>query len=59
MVILMLQLCQMEHYVLFRSTSKCAQIIVATQSVTRVNQFEPEDIVVDREKGQSVFYFSS
>ncbi|MCR4288938.1 MAG: AAA family ATPase [Candidatus Scalindua sp.] len=41
---------------LLRSTSKCAQIIVATQSVTLVNQFEPEDIVVvDREKGQSVF----
>ncbi|MDR4499525.1 MAG: AAA family ATPase [Candidatus Scalindua sp.] len=41
---------------LLRSTSKCAQIIVATQSVTLVNQFEPDDIVVvDREKGQSVF----
>lgn len=41
---------------LLRSTSKCAQVIVATQSVTLVNQFEPDDIVVvDCEKEQSVF----
>ena len=41
---------------LLRSTSKYAQIIVATQSVTLVNQFGPDDIVVvDREKEQSVF----
>jgi predicted ATPase len=31
-------------------------VIVSTQSVTLVNQFEPEDIVVvDREDDQSVF----
>ena len=41
---------------LLRSTSQCVQVIVATQSVTLVNQFEPDDIVVvDREKEQSVF----
>ncbi len=41
---------------LIQSTSEKTQIIVATQSVTLVNQFEPEDIiVVDRQGGQSVF----
>lgn len=41
---------------LLRSTSQRVQVIVATQSVTLVNQFEPEDIVVvDRDKEQSVF----
>lgn len=41
---------------LLRSASQKAQVIVATQSVTLVNQFAPENIVVvDRENGQSVF----
>lgn len=41
---------------LLRSVSEQTQVIVATQSVTLVNQFEPEDIiVVDRHDGQSVF----
>jgi predicted ATPase len=41
---------------LLRSASKQTQIIVSTQSVTLVNQFEPQDIlVVERENGQSVF----
>jgi len=39
-----------------RSASKKTQVIVATQSVTLVNQLQPEDIiVVDREDKQSVF----
>jgi len=38
------------------SASTRTQIIVATQSVTLVNQFEPKDIwTVEREDGQSVF----
>lgn len=41
---------------LLRSASTKTQVIVATQSVTLVNQFTPEDIVVvDREAGQSTF----
>jgi predicted ATPase len=41
---------------LVRSASQHTQVILATQSVTLVNQFQPEDIlVVDRQKGQSVF----
>jgi predicted ATPase len=41
---------------LLRSTATKAQVIVATQSVTLVNQLVPEDIiVVDRHKKQSVF----
>lgn len=41
---------------LLRSVSAQRQVIVATQSVTLVNQFEPEDIVVvDRHDGQSIF----
>lgn len=41
---------------LLRSTSAHTQIIVATQSVTLVNHFEPSDIiVVDRQDRQSVF----
>ncbi len=41
---------------LLRSASKNSQVIIATQSVTLVNQFEPEDIiVVDRDNEQSVF----
>lgn len=41
---------------LLRSASTRAQVIVSTQSVTLVNQFGPEDIlVVDREDGASVF----
>lgn len=38
------------------SASTRTQVIVATQSVTLVNQFTPEDVwTVDREDGQSVF----
>jgi predicted ATPase len=38
------------------SAAKRAQVIVATQSVTLVNQFTPEEVwTVDREEGQSVF----
>jgi predicted ATPase len=41
---------------LLRSAAKQTQVIVSTQSVSLVNQFGPEDIVVvDREEGQSVF----
>ncbi len=41
---------------LIREASLKTQVIVSTQSVTLVNQFEPTDIiVVDRENGQSVF----
>jgi len=41
---------------MLKSASTRAQVIVCTQSVTLVNQFVPEDIiVVEREGGQSVF----
>ena len=43
---------------LFKSvcTSQSTQLIVSTQSVTLINQLQPEDIlVVEREKGQSTF----
>ena len=41
---------------LLRSTSQRTQILAATQSVTLVNQFDPENIViVDRDEEQSVF----
>lgn len=41
---------------LLRSASQRTQVIVSTQSVTLVNQFAPEEvIVVDREEGSSVF----
>lgn len=41
---------------LIKSISKKVQVILSTQSVTLVNQFIPEDIiVVDRNDGQSVF----
>jgi predicted ATPase len=41
---------------LLRGASTKTQVIVSTQSVTLVNQFEPQDvIVVEREGGQSVF----
>ena len=41
---------------LLRQAAERAQVVVATQSVTLVNQFGPEDIVVvEREDGQSVF----
>jgi predicted ATPase len=41
---------------LLKSTSTKTQVIVSTQSVTLVNQFDPENIiVVDREDGQSTF----
>jgi predicted ATPase len=41
---------------LLRAASQQTQILVATQSVTLVNQFEPEQIVVvEREEGHSIF----
>jgi len=41
---------------MIRSVSQHTQVILATQSVTLVNQFSPEDIlVVDRIQGESVF----
>ena len=41
---------------LFRSTSKKAQVIVSTQSVTLVNQLSPEEVVVVEHKdGTSTF----
>lgn len=41
---------------LLQQASKRVQVMVATQSVTLVNQFEPKDVVVvEREDGQSVF----
>jgi predicted ATPase len=41
---------------LIKKASKNAQIIIATQSVTFVNQFEPDNLfIVDREKEQTVF----
>jgi predicted ATPase len=41
---------------LLKSASKKAQVIVSTQSVTLVNQFNPEDvIIVDRENSASIF----
>lgn len=41
---------------MLRSASEHSQIIISTQSVEMVNQFEPEEIiVVDRENDQSVF----
>jgi predicted ATPase len=41
---------------LVRSASEKTQVILSTQSVTLVNQFEPEDlVVVDRANGASVF----
>jgi predicted ATPase len=41
---------------MLRSASARAQLLVATQSVTLMNQFDPEDVVVvDRSDGQSTF----
>jgi predicted ATPase len=41
---------------LFRSAATRTQILVATQSVTLLNQFEPDNvIIVDRSEGQSTF----
>jgi len=41
---------------MLRSVTEHTQVIIATQSVTLVNQFEPEDIlIVDRDENQSVF----
>lgn len=41
---------------LFRSAAERTQMLVSTQSVTLVNQLQPEDaIVVDRENRESVF----
>jgi predicted ATPase len=41
---------------MLHSASTKTQVIVSTQSVPLINQFQPEDvIVVDREEGQSVF----
>ncbi len=41
---------------LLESAAKRAQVLVATQSVTLVNQFTPEDVwVTEREDGESIF----
>ena len=41
---------------LIRSAATRTQVILTTQSVTFLNEFEPEDIItVDRENGESVF----
>ncbi len=41
---------------MIRYAASKTQVIISTQSVTLVNQFEPEDLViVDRDDGQSVF----
>jgi predicted ATPase len=41
---------------LVRSASEKTQVILSTQSVSLVNQFDPEDlVVVDRTNGESVF----
>ncbi len=41
---------------MIKSISKKVQIIISTQSVTLINQFTPEDvIVVDRKDEQSFF----
>ena len=41
---------------LLQSAAQRTQVLISTQSVTLVNQFEPQDVVVvEREDGQSVF----
>jgi predicted ATPase len=41
---------------LLQSAAKRTQVLISTQSVTLVNNFEPHDVVVvDREEGQSAF----
>jgi predicted ATPase len=41
---------------LLQSAAQRTQVLISTQSVTLVNQFEPQDVVVvEREAGQSVF----
>jgi predicted ATPase len=41
---------------LLQSAAKQTQVLISTQSVTLVNHFEPQDVVVvEREEGQSVF----
>lgn len=41
---------------LLKSASQRTQIIVSTQSITLVNQFQPEDIIiVDRKEGETIF----
>lgn len=41
---------------LLQSAAKRTQVLISTQSVTLVNHFEPQDVVVvEREEGQSVF----
>lgn len=45
---------------LIKKASTNTQIIISTQSVNLVDNFEPEDIItVDREEGQSVFHRQS
>jgi len=45
---------------LIKKASANTQIIISTQSVNLVDNFEPEDIItVDREEGQSVFHRQS
>ncbi len=42
---------------MLQSASTRAQLLVATQSVTLINQLEPEQVwVVDREAGESRFH---
>jgi predicted ATPase len=41
---------------LLRAASQRSQILLATQSVTLINQFDPEDVVVaDRQDGGTTF----
>ncbi len=41
---------------MFQAAAKKTQLVVATQSVTLVNQLAPEDvIIVDRKEGESIF----
>lgn len=41
---------------LLQSAAKRTQVLISTQSVTLMNLFEPQDVVVvDREEGQSIF----
>lgn len=42
---------------LLQKASATSQVVVSTQSVEFVNQFDPEDVItVDRDEGQSVFH---
>lgn len=42
---------------LIRSTSKRKQVIISTQSVTLLNEFDPENLIIaDRKGGSSIFH---